>query len=459
LTEQIQETLKTEASILRGARYVILCFSDLLGMLKGRTLSASQVKAAFERGVGFDGSSIPGFISIEESDMVMKGDPSTLAALPTYIYNRPVAMAICDILRPTGKFYESDPRYICKRTSEGLLENGYKPAASAEVEFYLVKKENGKIEPVENHVKDHQRYFDLTPGRDLTEDYRMDFCDALSEMGIAIEREGHEVGSAQNEITFKYSTPVATSDNIMKYKFVAKALAQKKYGWTATFMPKPWTERTGSGMHVHVSLFSKNGEENKFYDPNGYAKISQTCRYFIGGLLDHARALCAIVAPTVNSYRRLVPGCEAPVYITWSRKNRSALVRVPEYFPKNGREARLEFRSPDPLCNPYLAYAVIFEAGMDGIKRKIEPGDPIERNVYNLTEAERKKLGVGTLPSSLKEALDEWNSDDICIKALGKETADKYMALKMKEWKEFEENAPKSKLEVTEWELEKYLLI
>jgi len=286
----------------------------------------------------------------------------------------------------------------------------------------------------------------------------MDLCDALSEMGVTIEREGHEVGPAQNEITFKYSDPVRTADHILYYRFMAKAVAKQKYGWIATFMPKPWIEKSGNGMHVHLSLFSKNGNENLFYDPDGYAGISQTCRYFIGGLLYHARALCAIVAPTVNSYKRLVPGYEAPVYITWSKKNRSALIRVPEYFKGNGKGKRIEFRSPDPLCNPYLAYSVIFEAGMDGIRRKIDPGDPIEKNVYNLSDAERKSLGIKTLPSSLKEALEEWESDDICIRVLGKETAEKYMELKLNEWKEYEKNGSLSE-GITEWELQKYLFI
>lgn len=283
----------------------------------------------------------------------------------------------------------------------------------------------------------------------------MDLCDALNDMGITVEREGHEVGPAQNEITFKYSDPVRTADNILYYRFIAKAVAKQKYDWIATFMPKPWDGKAGNGMHIHLSLFTKDGKENAFYDANGYAGISQTCRYFIGGLLHHARALCAIVAPTVNSYKRFVPGYEAPVYIAWSKKNHSALIRVPEYFAKNGNKKRIEFRSPDPLCNPYLAYSAIFEAGMDGIRKRIDPGDPIERNVYRLTEAERKSLGIETLPNSLKEALEEWESDDICIKALGKETAEKYLELKLAEWREYEKNGDSKT--VTTWEIQKYL--
>lgn len=449
--QQLQRITET----VKKAKYIVLEFTDLVGNIRGRTVPSSFAQKAFEEGLGFDGSSILGFTKIEESDLVMKGDPSTLSPLPDYIYGRPTATAICDILDSEGKPFKGDPRHICRRQMEKILDEGYMPYAAAEVEFYLVKNSNGSFESVENHVANSHRYFDLTPGADLTEQYRMDLCDALSFMGITIEREGHEVGPAQNEITFKYADPIKTADNILYYRFVAKAVAKQKYDWIATFMPKPWDGKAGNGMHVHLSLFTKDGERNVFYDSEGYAGISQTCRYFIGGLLYHARALCAVVAPTVNSYKRLVPGYEAPVYIAWSRKNRSALIRVPEYFIGNGKRKRIEFRSPDPLCNPYLAYAVIFEAGMDGVRRKIEPGDPIEKNVYHLTEAERRSLGIGILPASLKEALEEWESDDICIQALGKETAEKYLKLKLAEWQEYEKNGNANT--VTAWEIQKYL--
>jgi len=276
-------------------------------------------------------------------------------------------------------------------------------------------------------------------------------------MGITVERQHHEVGSAQNEITFKYSNPLATSDNVMHYKFAAKAVADKKYGWTATFMPKPWHEKAGSGMHVHLGLFDPATGKNPFHDPNDYAYISQKCRYFIGGILEHARAICVITAPTVNSYKRLVPGYEAPVYIAWSKRNRSALVRIPAFSPENANEARIEFRCPDPLCNPYLSYTVIFEAGLEGIRQKIDPGDPTDTNLYHMTESERRQLGVRVLPGSLKEALEEWKSDDVCLRALGKELAEKYVDLKMEEWKEYEPHMPSNKNAVTMWELQRYL--
>jgi glutamine synthetase len=445
-------------SRLSGIKYAILHFSDLSGLLKGRTIPGDEITDALKNGVGFDGSSIPGYVEISKSDMVMKPDPKTFALFPEYFYGRSVANFICDTFRPTGKRFESDPRYISERSEETIRAQGYEPTAAAELEFYLAKNDgNGIPLPIEAHLSDHQRYFDITPGRDLTETYRMDLADALSGMGITIERHHHEVGASQNEITFKFSTPTETADRIMRYKFVAKGVADRRYGSIATFMPKPWYGKAGNGMHVHLGLKSSGGR-NLFYDPEGYACVSQTCRYFIGGLMEHAKALSAVVAPTVNSYKRLVPGYEAPVYVAWSKGNRSAFVRIPDYFPGNESEARLEFRCPDPLCNPYLAYAVLFEAGMDGIKRKIEPGDPVEENIYHLSDARRKELGVGTLPSSLKEAFEAWQSDDLCIKALGKDTAEKLRDMKMAEWREYEASFPKPTSEVTPWELDRYLL-
>ncbi|MEM3442893.1 MAG: type I glutamate--ammonia ligase [Candidatus Bathyarchaeia archaeon] len=444
--------------LMKNADYILLHFTDLLGFLKGRTVPADLAEDVLTEGVGFDGSSIIGGVTIEESDMVMRPDPSTFTVCPHYFYDKSVVSFICDIYEPNGEKFERDPRHICQKFMEKILREGFQPTAAAELEFYLVTKNGlGEIFPVENHLIEKQRYFDITPGRDLTEPFRMELSNVLSGMGIVVERMHHEVGSAQNEITFKYSDPKTTSDNIMRYKFAAKAVADKKYGWIATFMPKPWFGKPGNGMHIHLGLFNPKNGKNLFYDPKGYANLSQTCRYFIGGILDHARALCAIVAPTVNSYKRLVPGYEAPVYVTWSKRNRSALIRVPEYFPGKENEARIEFRCPDPLCNPYLAYTVVFEAGMDGIRRKIEPGDPVDVNIYHLSESKRKELGIKVLPSSLKEALEEWKNDEICVRALGKEVAEKYFELKMQEWREYEPHIPRDNVDVTSWEVQKYL--
>lgn len=444
--------------LMKNADYILLHFTDLLGYLKGRTIPAEQARNALAEGVTFDGSSMIGGTRIEDSDMIMKPDPSTFTVCPYYFYEKSVASFICTIEKPDGKQFEGDPRYILSRNMERISTEGYEPTAAAELEFYLVQhSEKGEVIPVENHLIDKQRYFDNTPGRDLTEPYRMELSNALSTMGITVERQHHEVGSAQNEITFKYSNPLTTGDSIVRYKFGAKAVADKKFGWTATFMPKPWHGKAGSGMHIHLGLFNPKTRKNPFYDPEGYAYISQQCRYFIGGILEHAKALCAIIAPTVNSYKRLVPGYEAPVYAAWSRRNRSALVRIPAFLPKNANEARIEFRCPDPLCSPYLTYTAVFEAGLEGIRRKIDPGDPIDVNIYHLNEVERKQLGVKVLPTSLKEAIEEWKTDEICIRALGKETAEQYVQLKMKEWQEYEPYMPKDKNEVTAWEIQKYL--
>jgi len=446
--------------LIKSADYILLHFTDLLGFWKGRTIPSEEAYNALKNGVSFDGSSIVGGASIEESDMIMKPDPATFTAYPYYFYDKSVASFICDIKSPDGKQFETDPRHMCRKTVEKALAQGYMPTAAAELEFYLVQKdEKEAIVPVENHLIDKHMYFDIAPGRDLTEPYRMELSNALSAMGIEVERQHHEVGLAQNEITFRYSDPLTTSDNIMRYKFAAKAVADKKYGWTATFMPKPWHGKAGSGMHIHLGLSSKKTGRNPFYDSGGYAYISQICRYFIGGLLEHAKALCAVVAPSVNSYKRLVPGYEAPVYVAWSRRNRSALVRVPAFLKENEGEARIEFRCPDPLSNPYLVYAVVIEAGLDGIKRKIDAGEPVDLNLYHLSETERRKLGVEVLPSSLKEALEEWESDDICKMALGAENVEKYRELKLQEWKEYEAHKPKNQTEVTRWEQQKYLYV
>jgi len=457
---QTRENLAICLSLIKHADHIVLHFVDLVGALKGRTVPAEEAESLLREGVGFDGSSIPGYVSIHESDMVMKPDLSTFAVLPRYFYDKAVVSFVCDIYSPDGKQFDSDPRYILKKKVDNIKSEDYLPTAAAELEFYLVEKDNGKeLRPVEHRVKENPRYFDISPEKDVTETYRMDLSDTLSSMGIKVERQHHEVGSAQNEITFQYSNPITTSDNIIRYKLAAKAVADRKYNWTATFMPKPWFGKAGNGMHVHLGLFSAKKGKNVFFDTKGYACLSQTCRYFIGGLLEHARALSAVVSPTVNSYKRLVPGYEAPLYLAWSRRNRSALVRVPEYFPGKENEARIEYRSPDPLCNPYLAYGVLFEAGLEGIRKKIEPGDPVEENVYHLSEVRRKELGIRTLPASLKEALEEWSSDDICIRVLGKENAEKYMKLKLDEWRDYESSVrvAANKVKVTRWELDKYL--
>jgi len=442
---------------MKNADFILLHFTDLLGHLKGRTIPSEEANKTLEEGVPFDGSSIAGGTNIEDSDMIMKPDLSTFTVCPHYFYDKSVATMLCDMKNPDGQPLNSDPRHKLKEQIERTSKRGYVATAAAELEFYLVKKDGqNEIVPVENHLMDKQRYFDIAPGKDLTEPYRMDLSNALATMGIHVERQHHEVGSAQNEITFKHSDPLTTADNIMRYKFAAKAVADRQCGWIATFMPKPWHGKAGSGMHIHLGLVNSKGE-NLFFDREGYAHVSQTCRYFVGGLLQHARALCSIVAPSVNSYKRLVVGYEAPVYVAWSSRNRSALVRIPAFSTQKGNEARIEFRCPDPLCNPYLAYSVILQAGMEGIEKKIEPADPVDTNIYHLKDTERTRLKVRLLPRSLKEALEEWKSDDICMQALGKEVAERYAELKMEEWQEYQRNLPPEEDHVSQWEIQKYL--
>jgi len=441
--DELKETIKGE-----NVKYISLHLVDLPGYVKGRTIPSNTLIEVLDSGIGFDGSSIPGFVNIAESDMVMKPDIDTFLVLP--YYNDKVARIICDVYKPGGERFEGDPRYVCQLAREKARNAGFIYNTAAELEFYTGKfNHNSEFEPEEAYIKEPQRYFDISPGRDSTEDFRREFASALADTGrFTVEAYHHEVGSGQHEINFRFADPVTTSDNIMLYKLMAKEVA-KRYNLVATFMPKPWFGRTGSGMHVHLSLFKLNGE-NAFFDKNEYAGLSKTGRYFVGGLLRHARALSAIVAPTVNSYKRLVPGYEAPVYIMWSRRNRSALVRVPEYFPGKEKSIRVEFRCPDPLSNPYLAFAAILEAGLNGVKNKLDPGDPIEKDVYHLTPAERESLRIKTLPECLSGALDELESDEVVKVALGNYVYERFIDLKRKEWDEY-------RLRVTPWELEKYL--
>ncbi|MEM2897614.1 MAG: type I glutamate--ammonia ligase [Candidatus Bathyarchaeia archaeon] len=438
----IEEILRDEK-----VRFISLHFADVLGYLKGRTVPIESVGTTLKDGIGFDGSSIPGFTGIEESDMIMKPDLETLMIFP--MYNDKVARLICDIHRPSGERFEGDPRFICQRTIEELDKNGFMCNMGAELEFYTARiNEKGEFEPTEAHIKDSQRYFDISPSRDSTEEFRKDFTSALlNTKKFIVEAYHHEVGSSQHEINFKFSDPLKTSDSILTYKFIAKEVA-RKHGLIATFMPKPWSGKPGSGMHLHISLFYKNGR-NAFFNSEGYAGLSEIGRRFIGGVLAHSKALSAIVASTVNSYKRLTPGYEAPAYITWSRRNRSSLIRVPEYFLRREESVRIELRSPDPLCNPYLAFSAIINTGVDGIKNKIEPPIPIEKDIFHLSENERRELGIEPLPESLGEAIEELENDDVIKEALGDYAFKKYIELKKKEWDEY-------RLRVTPWEVEKY---
>ncbi len=431
--------MQIETSKLEGFDYYMLWIVDFLGILRGRTIPNKFVRNALNEGLGFDGSSIIGYSTIDKSDFVMKADPSSFSPLPMYFYNKRVGKFFCDVLTNKGESFGRDPRNVCSTYEKRI---GYEVKISAEPEFYLIDPMN--LEPIEEAPGN--QYFDQYPGRDKTEAFRMEFCDTLMLAGIEVERMHHEVGPSQCEINFRYSSMLRTADNILTYKFFAKKVAEK-FGWQATFMPKPWVNRTGSGMHVHLSL-AKDGR-NLFYDEK--EGLSQFCQYFIGGILEHAKAIAAVAAPTVNSYRRLRPGFEAPVYVSWGWANRSAMIRVPHYSDLKESDARIEVRLPDPTANPYFLFPCLVEAGLDGVNKKIQPKGFTEENVY---EAKEK---YETLPSSLYEALNYWDSDDICYRALGKEIAESYRELLMNEWKEFFSLNKGMGSSVTEWEIKNYL--
>ncbi len=424
--------------------FIRLQFTDILGIPKNVEIPSSELPSVLDNGILFDGSSIEGFVRIQESDMLLFPDPNTFAILPWTVGGGTVARVICDVLNPDGTPFEGDPRYILKKEMKKVKDEfGYVLNAGPEAEFFLFKKDDKGRPTTITH--DHGSYFDLLP-IDLGEKVREEIVTTLREMGFEVETAHHEVAEGQHEIDFRYSDALRTADNVITFKLVTKTTALK-YGLHATFMPKPVFGINGSGMHTHLSLF-KNGE-NIFYDKNGKYELSKEALYFIGGILKHAKGITFIANPTVNSYKRIVPGYEAPVYISWALRNRSALIRIPS---ATGFARRIEFRSPDPSCNPYLAFAVILAAGIDGIKNRIDPGEPTNFDIYNMTEEERKKLGIESLPGNLMEAMDEFLKDDVLKSALSDHVIEKLIEAKKEEWDSF-------RTHVTDWELDRYLEI
>ncbi|CEP67680.1 Glutamine synthetase type I [Moorella glycerini] len=423
-----------------NVRFIRLQFTDIFGVLKNVAITTKELEKALDGELMFDGSSIHGFVRIEESDMYLRPDPSTFAIFPWRPADGAVARLICDVYNPDGTPFAGCPRGALKKVLAEAEAMGYTMYAGPEAEFFLFHTD-GRKPTLETH--DQAGYFDLSPV-DLGEDARRDMVLALEAMGFEIEASHHEVAPGQHEIDFKYDNALATADKIATFKFVVRTIAQR-HGLHATFMPKPIAGINGSGMHTHQSLF-KDGQ-NAFYDPGDPLQLSQTAYYYIGGLMHHARAMAAVTNPTVNSYKRLVPGFEAPVYIAWSPRNRSPLIRVPA---KRGASTRIELRNPDPACNPYLALAVMLKAGLDGIKKQIQPPAPVERNIYEMTAAERRDLGIGSLPGDLKEALDELSRDKVIREALGDHIYERFVEAKEKEWDEY-------RVQVHRWEVEQYL--
>lgn len=424
-----------------NVKFIRLQFTDIYGVLKNMAITVEQLEKALDGELMFDGSSIEGFTRIEESDMYLKPDPSTFLVFPFRPKDGAVARMICDIYKPDGTPFEGDPRYILKKTLKEAADLGYNMYVGPEAEFFLFHlDEQGRPTTI---THDTAGYFDMSPV-DLGENARRDMVLNLEQMGFEIEASHHEVAEGQHEIDFKYSDALDVADKIMTFKFVVRTIAQR-HGLHATFMPKPIFGINGSGMHMNQSLF-KNGQ-NAFYDPNGYKQLSQDALYYIGGLLKHARAFAAITNPTVNSYKRLVPGYEAPVYLAWSAANRSALCRIPA---KRGASTRVELRNPDPSCNPYLAIAAALAAGLDGIKNKIQPPAETLANIYHMDADQRAAEGIVSLPGSLKEAVDELKNDEVLVNTLGEHAFEKFVEGKMQEWDDY-------RTKVSQWEIDKYL--
>ncbi len=424
-----------------NVKFVRLQFTDIYGVLKNMAITVEQLEKALDGELMFDGSSIEGFTRIEESDMYLRPDPDTFLVFPWRPKDGSVARLICDVYKPDGNPFEGDPRYILKKVLKEAADMGYSMYVGPEAEFFLfLVDEHGRPTTV---THDTGGYFDLTPV-DLGENARRDMVLNLEQMGFEIEASHHEVAQGQHEIDFKYSDALDVADKVMTFKLVVRTIAQR-HGLHATFMPKPIFGINGSGMHMNQSLF-KNGA-NAFYDPNGMRKLSEEAYYYIGGLLKHARSFAALTNPTVNSYKRLVPGYEAPVYLAWSAANRSALVRIPA---KRGASTRVELRNPDPSCNPYLAIAAALSAGLDGIKNKINPPAEMAANIYNMTAAEREAAGIMSLPANLAEAVAELKENEVMKKMLGEHVFNKFVEGKQMEWDNY-------RTRVSQWEIDSYL--
>ncbi len=439
---------ETKEYVLKKAKehdvkFIRLWFTDILGLLKSFAITVEELEGALEEGMGFDGSSIEGFARIDESDMVAMPDPDTFQLLPWRPReHRAVARMFCDILRPGGDSFEGDPRYVLKRNLKRAADMGYTYYVGPELEYFYFKDSSG-TEPL-----DLGGYFDLTP-RDAATDLRKETVLTLEEMGIGVEYSHHEVATSQHEIDMRYTDALTMADSVMTYRLVVKETALK-YGYYATFMPKPVFGVNGSGMHTHQSLFK--GDRNAFFDKDDEYHLSREAKCFIAGLLKYAPEITAVTNQWINSYKRLVPGYEAPVYLSWARRNRSDLIRVPEYRPGREKATRIEFRSPDPACNPYLAFSVMLAAGLEGIEKGYEVPEPIEENVYEMTEEERQERGIGTLPASLLEAILLTEKSELVRNTLGEHVFNAFIRNKKIEWDEY-------RTQVTDYELKHYLPI
>jgi glutamine synthetase len=426
-----------------NVQFVRLWFTDVLGFLKSFAITAENLEDALENGRGFDGSSVQGFARIDESDMIAMPDPSTFAVLPWRGEETPVARMFCDVQHPEGGPYEFDPRYVLKKNLRRAEEMGFIYYVGPELEYFYFRSSDGQPETL-----DDGGYFDLTP-RDVASDLRRDTVMTLQQMGIKVDYSHHEVAPSQHEIDLDYTDALTMADNAMTYRQVVKEVALR-YDVYATFMPKPLAAVNGSGMHTHQSLF-RDGR-NAFFDAEDEHSLSEMGKQFMAGLLEHAREITLVTNQWVNSYKRLVPGYEAPVYVSWALRNRSDLVRVPGYAPGQEKATRLEYRSPDPACNPYLAFAVMLAAGLEGIEKAYELRPPVARNVYEMTPEERAELDIETLPGDLNEAIHVCERSEVVRRAMGDELFEKLLENKRMEWDRY-------RSQVTSWELDSYLAV
>ena len=417
-------------------------FTDVLGVLKSFAITPSELEEGLTEGMGFDGSSIEGFARIQESDMIAKPDPTTFQLVPWRSGDRPVACMFCDILTPDGTPYEGDPRYVFKRLLGRVAKQGYTYYIGPELEYFYFK-DNKCLE-----IIDEGGYFDSRP-LDMGSNLRRDTIFALQSMGIQVEYSHHEVAPSQHEIDLRYDEGLKMADKTQTYRVVVKEIA-RQHGIYATFMPKPIFGVNGSGMHTHQSLFVD--DHNSFYDPKDRYNLSEIAKHYLAGLLHHAPEITAITNQWVNSYKRLVPGYEAPVYVSWARRNRSTMIRVPMYKPGKEKATRIEFRSPDPACNPYLAFAVMLGAGMSGIENKLELPDPIEEDIFEMNPAERRAHGITDLPGSLYASILELEKSEMVKNVLGEHIFNKFIENKKIEWDTY-------RTHVSQFEIDKYLPI
>ncbi len=439
--------MQTKDDVLKAVeendvKFIRLWFTDILGTLKSFAITKEELELALDEGMGFDGSSIEGYRDIEESDMVAMPDPSTFQILPWRPQERATARMFVDVLNPDGSPFEGDPRFVLKRNLKRAADKGYTFYVGPELEYFYFKSSDSP------EVIDKGGYFDLTP-LDLATDLRRETVFALEKMGIKVEYSHHEVAPSQHEIDLRYNEALKMADDTMTYRLVVKEVAQKE-GLYATFMPKPIFGENGSGMHIHQSLFK--GSSNAFYDANETYNISKIGKSYIAGILKYSNEMCSVLAQTVNSYKRLVPGYEAPVYVAWANRNRSALVRVPMYKPGKELATRMELRCPDPACNPYLAFSVMLAAGLEGIEKGYELEDPVETNIFAMNKAEMKSAGIKSLPSNLKDAIDATEQSELVRKALGDHIFDRFIEIKNREWDDY-------RIQVTPYEMDKYLSV